>query len=201
MPGSTGINWTTQGLKAYLTSIGLGGRPTAGIGSQGPVGVIFALVNTLTTLFTDKDVTFSLENMMNGVIPDIVQICKGTFDIKTGACTNTTTISNWIKANRPDINATYNTALQTIIATYINTYLMPTSITCPSYLTTPPTTGSTGPSPIDAMHIYVKGVDVLLHDIAKYLRHYCEATSENWTTSYTSSSYGSYVAPLPETLY
>jgi hypothetical protein len=212
MPGLTGINWTAtaaagestteQGLIAYLKSIGLvGGRPTGALGVQGPVANIYTMVKALTDLFVNVDVTSTLENMMNSVTPDILQICKGTFSIATGACTVEATVLAWIVANRPDINASYAAILKVVVATYINTNLMPTTITAPSYLTSPAVIAGASPDPIDAVNVYAKGVNNLLHEVAKYLRHYGKQTTESWTTSATSASHGSNVAPLPETLY
>ncbi len=201
MPGATGPNWTTQGLTGYFHTIGLSSvRPTGAFGVQGPAEQLYDIIKLLTDYFTSTDVTFTLEEMMNGIIPDVMQIAKGTWSITSGAVSSTGTVDTWIAANRPDIPASYVTVLHTLIATYIYG-MLPSDVTAPSYLTSPAVIAGRSPDPIDAVNIYLKAIQGLLRQIAVYLRHYCKATSESWTSAATSSSYGSYVAPLPETLY
>jgi hypothetical protein len=174
------INWGTTGtapqsLNAYLVSIGVSGATG-----------ITTLVDRLTTIYPNVGLTFSLVEMMNGVIPFIMDVAKNTWSLTSGAMTSAGTMATWLAANRPDCPSVLAGILDNIIATDINTTLMPSDITAPSTIT------------IDSCNIYITGVATLLINITKYLRHFCGATNENWTTSSTSSTYGTYVAALPE---
>ena len=190
------INWGTEGLTTYLGTLNDG----AGIANA---ATYTTLINRLTTIYPEVQTEDGdLVNLMSGAIRDILEICGGTWTLSSGAQTTAATVLTWIQTNRPDISSTYGAVLDDIVATDINTTLMPSTITSPTTIT------------IDSKNVYLTGVANLLTNLNKWLRHYGHATSEDWTTSKGStpqepsnlgapgsSSYGSYVGALPETIY
>jgi hypothetical protein len=208
----TAINWTLTGAQAQSLIVYL---QTLGISAARALS-IRVMVNRITTVYTNiathllsvGNIDSYVKAGNQGYVPDftlvtafgsltryIMDVCAGTWsDVGDGAQTASATVLTWIQTNRPDIPEYVAELLDDIVATDINTNLLPGDITDPADDT------NIGNDAGSNFNTYMRSVASLLKEISGYLRAYCGPTTESDSNS---SSNGSYiegldiVAPIP----
>jgi hypothetical protein len=206
--GPTGVQY--QGLLAYLESLGIDAT-TAGNVVTMVNRITLAYANLVTHLPPNAVASstgnqgyvpdFTLELAFSGLTRFITDVCAGTWSDVGGGAPQTASVATvlaWMTTYRPDISSQLATLLKYVVATDINSNLLPSAVTAP-------TTVVIGNDASSSKNIYMRAVGTLLRNVAQWLRYYCGATKEldqmnyNYTGATgaaTSSSYGSYIEGL-----